>query len=237
MVVSLFGLGYVGCVTAACLSRDGVQVIGVDVNPDKVAAVRAGKAPILEPDLDDLIRASVASGRLTVTHDGAEAVRRSDLSLISVGTPSGPDGRLDLSHVHAVCREIGRAAAAKGSAHVVALRSTVPPGTTRACAEILREEAGDTPVEVAFNPEFLREGTAIRDYDDPPYTLIGCDEPAAEQALREVYAALDAPLLVVRPEEAEMLKEEAGALKQELDAIQDRLAALEKAQGAQKADE
>ena len=207
MKVSVFGLGYVGVVTAACLARDGHTVIGVDVNVDKVTRVAAGQSPVVEAGLPELLAAGVRSGRITATADVAAAVAGTEASMISVGTPPDSDGVPDLSYVDRVCREIGDAVAAKGTEHAVVLRSTVPPGTTQRCAELLAEVAGDSELcHVAFNPEFLREGSAIHDYDHPAYTVIGSDDPAAERAVRELYAAVEAPVHVVPLAVAEMVK-------------------------------
>ena len=152
MRISVFGLGYVGAVTSACLAREGFTVVGVDVNPDKVAMVSSGHAPIIELGLSDLLRAGVQTGRLRATISALEAVKATDVSLVSVGTPSRPDGTLDLTHVFTVCRELGAAIAVKGTTHVVVIRSTMLPGGTARCREILREQAGTVPVPVAFNP-------------------------------------------------------------------------------------
>jgi GDP-mannose 6-dehydrogenase len=205
--VSIFGLGYVGAVTAGCLSRDGYEVVGGDVNADKVARVAAGGSPIVEAGLPELLAAGSAAGRLTATVDAVAAVAGTDVSMISVGTPPNDHGVPYLGYVERVCREIGAAVAAKGAAHVVVLRSTVPPGTTQRCAALLAEAAGaGTPLHVAFNPEFLREGSAIRDYDHPAYTIIGTEDALAEAAVRELYACVDAPVHVVPPAVAEMVK-------------------------------
>jgi GDP-mannose 6-dehydrogenase len=206
MRISVFGLGYVGVVTSSCLARDGFSVIGVDVNPDKVAMVAAGQAPIIELGLADLLRTGVQSGRLRATTSAVDAVRETDISLVSVGTPSRPDGTLDLAHVFKVSAEIGAAIANKAGPHVVIIRSTMLPGGTRRCGEILREHAGRIPVHVAFNPEFLREGSAIRDFDTPPYTVVGATDPVAERAAREMYASIAAPIIVTDPAVAEMIK-------------------------------
>jgi len=206
MKVSIFGLGYVGAVTAACLARDGHEVVGVDVNPDKVARVNAGESPIVEDGLPELLAEGVASGRITATVDSVAAVAATDVSFISVGTPPDENRVPDLGYVERVCVEIGAAIAANGAAHVVVLRSTVPPGTTGRCAGLLAAAAGDVPVHVAFNPEFLREGSAIRDYDRPAYTIIGAADRQAEAAVRELYATVEAPVHVVAPAVAEMVK-------------------------------
>ena len=182
MKVSIFGLGYVGTVTAACLARDGHQVVGVDVNEAKVEALAAGRSPIVEPGLSDLLARAAARNDLGATTDAREAVLNSVASLVSVGTPPRGNGRPNLSFVERVCREIGEAIRQKEASHTVVLRSTVTPGTTERCETILCEAAGGTPVDVAFNPEFLREGSAICDYDHPPYTIIGTERSAGRAA-------------------------------------------------------
>jgi GDP-mannose 6-dehydrogenase len=211
MKISVFGLGYVGAVTLACLSRDGIPVIGVDVNPEKVRMLAQGQAPIIELGLSELLLAGVESGRLRATTSALDAIMETDATLISVGTPSQTSGALTLSVVYKVCEEIGAAIARKGRPHTVIVRSTVLPGTTLKCAEILQQCAGDVPVHVAFNPEFLREGTAIQDYDAPPYTVIGTEDLAAENVLREMYATVQAPVIVTHPSAAEMIKLAANA--------------------------
>jgi len=206
MKVSVFGLGYVGTVGTACLARDGISVVSVDVNPDKVAMVSSGQAPVVEPGLAELLEVGVRSGRLQATTSAVEAVMSTDVSFITVGTPSQSDGALDVSIVLRVCDEIGAAIAAKGEPHVVVIRSTVLPGTTARCAEILQKHAKNGSIPVAFNPEFTREGTAIRDYDTPAYTIIGTTDPRAERVLREIYATVASPILVTEPAVAEIIK-------------------------------
>ncbi|MEB3360068.1 MAG: UDP-glucose/GDP-mannose dehydrogenase family protein [Synechococcales bacterium] len=206
MKISIFGLGYVGVVTAACLARDGHEVIGVDINADKVALVNSGKSPIVEPGLDHLLTDGVNAGRIRATTEADEAVLATEVSLISVGTPATDRGEPELSYVFGVCKEIGAAVYRKPDPHVVVLRSTVPPGTLEQCAQLFRETARVDSVSLAFNPEFLREGSAIGDYDQPPYTIIGTTDPTAEQAVRQMYAAVDAPIIVTPPAVAEMVK-------------------------------
>lgn len=206
MRVAIFGLGYVGVVTAACLARDGHDVIGVDVNPDKVAAVAAGVSPIVEPGLAELLRSGTAAGRIHATQDAAAAVAASEISLVSVGTPSSDDGSPYLGYVFKVVSEIAAAMREQGEDHVVVLRSTVPPGTLARCAQLIAEEAGAVPAHLAFNPEFLREGSAIADFNEPSYTVIGAMDERAEAAVRGLYSAVDAPFVCVRPEVAEMVK-------------------------------
>ncbi len=204
--ISVFGLGYVGTVTAACLSRDGHDVVGVDVSAEKVALIGAGESPIVETGLETLLQAGVRSGRIRATLDAAEAVRGTDVSLVSVGTPPGPRGEPELRYVFEVCGQIARAVREKGGEHVVVLRSTVPPGTLERCREVIEAEVGPGRVHLAFNPEFLREGAAVADYDDPPYTVIGTTDALAESAVRQMYAGVEAPVLVVEPALAEMVK-------------------------------
>ena len=208
--VSVFGMGYVGCVSAACLARDGHRVVGVDVSPIKLQAIRDGHSPLGEPGLEDLIRAAVATGTLTVTSDAVEAVQQTDLSLICVGTPSRHNGSLDLSYIERVCEQIGEALALKEPGHVVCVRSTMLPGSLQSVVRPTLERAsgkkdGDH-FHIAMNPEFLREGTAIRDFDHPPKIVIGTRSPRAESLLRAIYASYSAPLFVPAPEVAELVK-------------------------------
>ncbi|HEX7056888.1 MAG TPA: UDP-glucose/GDP-mannose dehydrogenase family protein [Bacilli bacterium] len=206
MRISVFGLGYVGAVTAACLAREGHEVYGVDVNPEKVDLINRGESPIIEPGLNELLRENVQTGAIRATTDFREAVQHSDVSLVSVGTPPKWNGEPDLSYVFNVCREIGLAIHAKNDSHLVVLRSTVPPGTLSKCRELLLRYPNDKLVFTAFNPEFLREGTAIRDFYEPPYTIIGTDDRRAEQMIKEMYASVKGPMLTVKPEVAEMVK-------------------------------
>ena len=206
MKISVFGLGYVGTVGAACLARDGISVVTVDVNPDKVSMVQHGRAPVVEPGLQELLESAVKSRRLEATQSAYDAVASTDVSFVAVGTPSQPDGSLDVSLVFKVCDQIGAAVAAKGGQHVVVIRSTVPPGTTARCTELLRKHSKKSLISVAFNPEFLREGTAITDYTTPPYTIVGTCDPEAERVMREIYATVAAPIIVTLPRVAETIK-------------------------------
>ncbi|HNT76265.1 MAG TPA: UDP-glucose/GDP-mannose dehydrogenase family protein [Anaerolineae bacterium] len=210
MKISIFGLGYVGIVSAACFAQEGHQVIGVDVNPDKVSMVNEGKSPIVEKDIDEMVARGVREGRLRATTDAREGVLNSDLSLICVGTPSRDNGSLDLTYVERVCSEIGRGLAAKDSFHAIVLRSTVLPGTTEDCAlPILEQTSGRAAGEtfgICFNPEFLREGTSVYDFYHPPFTIIGEAHPQAAQMAAQLYAHLDAPLLITPVKTAEMMK-------------------------------
>jgi len=210
MRISVFGLGYVGTVTSACLAAEGHEVIGVDRNAGKVEALDAGRAPIIEAGIDRLIASGHEAGRLRATLDPAEAIRRSDLSIVCVGTPSESNGSLNLSYVRAVCGEIGAALADKGRPHDVVIRSTILPGTMRSLVVPALEAASGRKVggdlRVVFNPEFLREGSAVHDFHHPPKTVIGEVEPGAGDRLLELYAKLEAPVFRTSIEVAEMVK-------------------------------
>jgi len=208
--ISVFGLGYVGCVSAACFAKEGHTVVGVDVNADKVAMVNAGKATIVEAGIGELVGEMVAAGRLSATTDVADAVRRTSISLVCVGTPSRPNGSIDLRYVERVCEEIGAALRGKAERHTVVIRSTVLPGTTeRVVIPALERASGKKAGQdfgVCMNPEFLREGTSIRDFYDPPFTIIGTADPRAADALSALYRGIDAPLHVAATGVAETMK-------------------------------
>jgi GDP-mannose 6-dehydrogenase len=210
MRISVFGLGYVGSVSAACLAQQGHSVIGVDVSPDKVEIINSGRSPVIEKDIDEIVFQVVADGCLRATTDATEGVLSSDLSLICVGTPSNENGSLDLTFVERVCQDIGRALAQKDGSHVVVMRSTVLPGTTETCVIPALEQASGRvsgqDFGVCFNPEFLREGTSVYDFYHPPFTVIGQSDPRAAKAAASLYEHLDAPLLIVPIKVAEMVK-------------------------------
>lgn len=210
MKVSVFGLGYVGSVSAAMLASDGHEVVGVDLNPQKVAAINAGTSPIVEPGLAEALQDVVRQGRLRATTDTADAVRDSEVSLICVGTPSRRNGSLDLSQVERVATEIGEALRDADHYHVVVVRSTVLPGTTHGIViPALERASGKTYGEgfgVSMNPEFLREGTAIKDFRQPPLTLVGHNHAADAAGTTALYAALDAPVIGTSIRTAEMIK-------------------------------
>jgi GDP-mannose 6-dehydrogenase len=215
MRVSIFGLGYVGTVCAACLARFGHEVVGVDLNEDKNAQIAAGRSPIVEPGLEDLIGDAVEAGRLSATSDHEQAVAGSELSLICVGTPSRANGSLDTSHVEYVAQTIGGALRNSGERHTVVVRSTLLPGSTLGLVRPALEEASGLrcgeEIGLAYNPEFLREGSAVSDFHDPPYTLVGgLDDESAGTAAR-LYESVDAPLHLVTIPEAEMAKYAANA--------------------------
>jgi GDP-mannose 6-dehydrogenase len=210
MRVSVFGLGYVGAVSCGCFANDGFEVIGVDVNPTKVGMMNAGRSPIVEERIGDLLAAGVRDGRLRATTDVRQAVLESDLSVVSVGTPSSPNGRISLDAVERVSVEIGRALAEKRDRHLVVVRSTVLPGSVRGIVVPALERASGVPVGddlgVCFNPEFLREGSSVEDHYNPPYTLIGSWNARDGEQAASLYAKVSAPIHHVSVETAEMVK-------------------------------
>ncbi len=210
--ISVFGLGYVGTVSAGCFAQLGFDVIGVDIDPSKVELLASGRAPLLEEGLNALIAEQHAAGRLHATDNVEEAVHSSRVSLVCVGTPSAPNGDLDLSYVTRVCEQIGTALKTRSATeqHVVVIRSTVLPGAVQnLLIPTLEKSSGlraGKDFGVAQNPEFLREGTAIHDFFNPPKTVIGAtDEPAA-QAVAELYKSIDAPLIITSLGAASMVK-------------------------------
>ena len=210
MRLSIFGLGYVGAVSAGCLARDGHEVIGVDPTPTKVELINAGKTPIIEPELAEIIGTAVRERRLTATDDVKEAIQGSDLSFICVGTPSQLNGNLDLRHVRNVCEQIGAALWDKTDFHIVVVRSTMLPGSIRnVVIPGLEYRSGKTAGEefgVCINPEFLREGSAVHDFYHPSRTLIGETDRRSGDMLAQLYEGVDAPLIRTDLETAEMVK-------------------------------
>ena len=212
MRIAVFGLGYVGTVASACLARDGHQVLGVDPNPTKVELINSGKSPIIERDIEGLISGAVANGKLRASSDAADAVHQSDLSLVCVGTPSRSNGSLDTSFVEKVCGEIGAALRTMepGRRHTVVIRSTLLPGSMRNIVLPTLQKASGLKAGSDFglcnNPEFLREGTAVYDYDNPPKTVIGEIDSESGDMLMTLYAHLDAPVIRASVDEAEMVK-------------------------------
>ncbi len=210
MRISLFGLGYVGTVSAACLAASGHEVVGLDVNARKLDTLRSGRAPVIEPGLDELVAEATAAGRLRVTDDVQAAVGASDVSLVCVGTPNRPNGSIDLAAVETVCRQIGEALASKDDYHVVVIRSTVLPGTVRnRLVPVIEGAAGKTAgagFGVSMNPEFLRETSAVADFFGPSVTVIGELDERSGNAVEAIYDAIDAPVVRVDLETAEMVK-------------------------------
>jgi GDP-mannose 6-dehydrogenase len=210
MRVSVFGLGYVGCVSAACFARAGHDVTGVDVNPEKVALINAGKSPIVEPGLGELIADMVAKQHLRATCSTADAVAATELALICVGTPSQRNGRPDFTAIERVGEQIGRALRGRTGRFTVVLRSTVLPGTLNGLlVPALRAGAGPSftgDLDVAVNPEFMREGSSLRDFVNAPLTLVGCETEETAAALRSLYLSVNAPFVRTGIAEAEMTK-------------------------------
>jgi GDP-mannose 6-dehydrogenase len=208
--ISVFGLGYVGTVSAACLTADGHAVVGVDVNADKAAAINAGTSPIVEPGVDRLIAEGHRQGLLRATSSAEDAIQASDVSLVCVGTPSHLNGSLDLRYVQRVCTEIGAALRGKTSPHLVVMRSTMLPGTTETLAIPALEESSGSAVgqrwSVCYNPEFLREGSSVHDFYHPPKIVIGEASPASGDPVAKIYERLQAPLIRTSLRAAEMVK-------------------------------
>jgi GDP-mannose 6-dehydrogenase len=208
--VSIFGLGYVGAVTAACLAHKGHKILGVDTNASKVEALEAGKSPILEPKMEEMIAESNRACRLHATTDSKRAIAETEISFISVGTPSQRNGKLDLGGIEHVCREIGEALKKKNAYHWVVLRSTILPGTTESVAIPVLEKASGKKVgpdfAVCFVPEFLREGTAVSDFFEPPFTIIGAAAGCDAGPVRELFDWAKSSIFQTTPTTAEMVK-------------------------------
>jgi GDP-mannose 6-dehydrogenase len=203
-------LGYVGAVSAGCLAHNGHEVIGVDPVRAKVDLINAGKSPIIEAEMEEIISATVKEGRLRATSDQNQAIRETELSFICVGTPSQMNGNLDLTYVRRVCELIGEALKNKQARHTIVIRSTILPGTMRQLVIPVLEEHSGKRAGVDFgvcnNPEFLREGSAVSDFNLPPKTVIGELDRESGDALASIYANLDAPLIRTELEIAEMIK-------------------------------
>lgn len=210
MKVSIFGLGYVGTVCAGCLAKEGHEIIGVDPVQVKVQLVNAGKSPIIEAEIEEIIADAVKRGRLRATDDSLQAILDTDVSFVCVGTPSQMNGNLDLTHVRHVCEQLGQGLKDKTARHTVVIRSTILPGTMRRMViPVLEENSGKKAGKdfgVCNNPEFLREGSAVMDFASPSKTVIGELDGASGDALAALYAKLDAPLIRTDIETAEMIK-------------------------------
>ncbi|MFY9978259.1 MAG: UDP-glucose/GDP-mannose dehydrogenase family protein [Candidatus Sulfotelmatobacter sp.] len=208
--ISVFGLGYVGSVSAACFASMGHRVVGVDVNPAKVEMMQSGRSPIIEAGMSELVAEGNKACRLHATMDSTAAVLESDISFVCVGTPSLRNGKLDLSHIEKVAREIGGALRLKKAPHTFVLRSTVLPGTTESVVVPLleRESSRRAGVDfsVAYNPEFMREGTAVADFLQPPYTILGAQDAAQIAVLRELYGKTPGKVFETSIAVAEMVK-------------------------------
>lgn len=210
MNISIFGLGYVGAVSLACLARDGHRVTGVDIDPGKLELIRSGRSPIIEEGIQELMREVVASGRVTVTNDAGEAIAATDVSFVCVGTPSSPNGSQDLGAIKRLAEQIGAALRKKGRGHVIVIRSTVRPGTVEETIKPLLESSSGlkagSDFGLCFQPEFLREGTSIKDYDRPPFTVVGAHDEHSVAALRTVFGHLPCEFVHTSIRTAEMLK-------------------------------
>src|SRR5580698_2207095 len=208
--ISIFGMGYVGTVSAGCLAQDGHEVIGVDPVRTKVDLINAGQSPIIEVDIAEIIAATVKSGRLRATDNQDEAIMQTELSFVCVGTPSQANGNLDLTYIRRVCELIGKAVKKKSARHTIVIRSTILPGTMKGIVIPTLEEYSGKKAGVDFgvcnNPEFLREGSAVKDFNAPPKTVIGEVDRESGDALATLYSKLDAPFIRTDVETAEMVK-------------------------------
>jgi GDP-mannose 6-dehydrogenase len=210
MRISIFGLGYVGTVSAGCFADDGHQVVGVDPIATKVDLINHGQSPIIEVDIGEIIASTVKAGRLSATDDATRAVNETDLSIVCVGTPSQANGNLDFRYIRRICEQIGEALKNKRARHLVAIRSTILPGTMHNIVIPTLEEFSGKKAGVDFgvcnNPEFLREGSAVKDFRSPPKTVIGEFDKASGDVLAQLYEKLDAPLIRTDIQTAEMVK-------------------------------
>jgi len=209
MKISIFGLGYVGCVSIGCLAKNGHEVIGVDVQPEKVDLINRGLATIVEKDIDVIIKDQFEKGSIRATLCYNDAIMHSEMSIICVGTPSSATGHLNLSYIYRTAEQIGEALKAKDSFHVVVIRSTVMPGTNKKIGEIIEQYSGrkrNEAFSVVSNPEFLREGTAVKDYYNPAVTVIGGDNKCAVEKVSSLYRDLNGMIEVTDVEVAELIK-------------------------------
>jgi GDP-mannose 6-dehydrogenase len=210
MRISIFGLGYVGAVSLACLARDGHTVTGVDVDRTKLDMISSGRSPIVEEGIQELMQEVVRSGRVSVTDDSRKAVLETDVSFVCVGTPSSPNGSQDLTAILRLAEQLGQALREKTTFHTIVVRSTVQPGTVEGRIQPLLEshsgKRSGVDFGLCFQPEFLREGSSIRDYDNPPFTVIGSNSEESTRIVRELFGHLPCEFLSTRIREAEALK-------------------------------
>jgi GDP-mannose 6-dehydrogenase len=209
MNISIFGLGYVGCVSMGCLAERGHRVIGVDISKTKVDQINSGRATIIEQGIDQVIFDQHKAGNIEATMNPQDAVAKTDISIIAVGTPTTDNGHLNLQYIFKVAESIGDALKEKNGFHIITIRSTVMPGTCDKIADIIGKASGkkrNHHFAVADNPEFLREGTALRDYNNPPLTLIGCDNEKAAETLAGLYRHLPGEIIVTDIKVAEIIK-------------------------------
>jgi len=210
MKISVFGLGYVGCVSSACLAQNGHRVMGVDISQTKVDIINSGKTPVIEKDIDRVINEVVTAGKLIATQDGRKAVKDSQVSMICVGTPSNDNGSLNLKYVKRVCAEIGAGLREKDNYHVVVVRSTMLPGSVEEEVIPTLEKSSGKKAGVDFgvcmNPEFMREGSSVYDYYHPPMIVIGEVDKRSGDIVEQIYANIDAPVVRTSIKVAEMIK-------------------------------
>jgi len=209
MNISIFGLGYVGCVSLGCMAQDGHTVIGIDVSREKVDMINQGKPTIVEAKIDEIIAEQFKKGRIRATQDYHESVAQTDISIVCVGTPSSAEGHLNLEYIFKVAGQIGEALQAKNKFHTVVIRSTVTPGTNHKVGEIIAEGSGKKRSKdfgVVSNPEFLREGSAVDDYYNPGMIVLGSDDERAMTIVKELYHSIAAPIVVTDIGVAEMIK-------------------------------
>jgi GDP-mannose 6-dehydrogenase len=236
MRVAVFGIGYVGAVTAGCLAQDGHTVIGVDIDPGKVAEVNDGISPVSEPGLDEILTAQVAAGRFRATTDANEAVAATDLALVAVGTPSADDGSVSAEGVEKVVRVIGAAVRATGKPYRIVVRSTLLPGILEDRLRPALERAAGRPLGpdlgLCNNPEFLRESTAVRDYYNPPYVLVGAETEADASAVLGLYESVPAEKIVADTRTAALVKYACNAYHAVKVAFANEIGSLAKVLGA-----
>ena len=209
MNISIFGLGYVGCVSLGCLAKNGHQVIGVDLNETKVDFINNGKATIVEKEIDNIIYEQHKLGNISATTDGIQTVVDTDVSFICVGTPSTSNGHLNLNSILKVAEEIGRGIREKNSFHAVVIRSTVLPGTNEKVSRIIEDVSGkkcNKNFSVISNPEFLREGSAVKDFYNPPFTLIGSNNKRSIEIMKKIYENINSPFITTDIKIAELIK-------------------------------
>jgi GDP-mannose 6-dehydrogenase len=209
MNISIFGLGYVGCVSLGCLAKNGHKIIGVDVSQTKVDQINSGKATIIEKDIDTIIANQRKAGNIEATTNAKEAVLKTEISIICVGTPSSDRGHLNLEYIFKVAEDIGYALKEKNEFHIIAIRSTITPGTCDKISILIEnysKKKRNHDFAVVDNPEFLREGTAVHDYFNPPLTLIGSDNEIAARKLSELYKILPGEIIITDVKVAEIMK-------------------------------
>ena len=209
MNISIYGLGYVGCIGLGCLAEKGHYMIGVDIDKNKVNLINSGNATIVEKDIDELIQKNFENKKIIATTSSLEAVKNSDVAIICVGTPNNESGHLDMSHIYGVAKEIGEALKDKNNFFTIAIRSTVMPGTNKKIAEIIEQHSGKKNLKdfsVVSNPEFLREGTAVADFFNPPYTVLASESPKALEVMKKVYEVINGEVIISDIGTAELIK-------------------------------